>query len=51
MSDRAKKSFKKYIQAHKEQKDCKDPCIKNVRSDRFCFECGSDMLEPFLKNL
>ena len=43
-----KESFKAYLKAGKEVKECKDPCIKNGRSDRYCLECGNEILKPIL---
>ena len=51
-SDKKKKfkeSFKMYMKAGKEEKDCKDPCLKNGKSDRYCLECANEMMGDLLK--
>lgn len=45
-----RKSFKAYLDAGKEVNDCKDPCIKNGRSDRYCLECANAMMFPIIEN-
>jgi hypothetical protein len=50
-SDKKKKfkeSFKRYMNAGKEKKDCKDPCLKNGKSDRYCLECANDIMGDLL---
>jgi hypothetical protein len=36
-------SFRRYLNAGKQQKDCKEPCLKNGKSDRYCLECADDI--------
>lgn len=46
-SDKKKKlkeSFKRYMDAGKERKDCKNPCLKNGKSDRYCLKCANEIL-------
>ena len=49
MSERAKKSFKKYLKVSHEIKQCDDPCLKNGLSDRYCLSCANEILEPFFE--
>lgn len=43
-----KESFKKYRKAGTETKDCKDPCLKNGRADRYCLKCANEIMNPIL---
>lgn len=50
-SDKKKKfkeSFKRYLSAEGEKKDCKEPCLKNGKSDRYCLECANEMMSGLL---
>jgi hypothetical protein len=42
--EQLKDSFKRYAEASSEKKDCKEPCLKNGKSDRYCLECANDIL-------
>lgn len=46
--ERFKQSFKKYLDAGKETKNCNDPCIKNGRSDRYCLDCSNEIMRPII---
>lgn len=49
-SDKKKKykeSFKRYMNAEKE---CKDPCLKNGKSDRYCLDCANEIMGDLLPN-
>lgn len=43
-----KESFKKYLNASIETKDCEDACLKNGRADRYCLKCANEMMNPIL---
>lgn len=43
-----KEAFNKYKAAREEKKECKDPCIKNGRSDQFCLKCGEEIIKPLI---
>lgn len=43
-----KESFKRYMNASKEEKECKDPCLKNGKSDRYCIDCSIEMIGDLL---
>ena len=52
-SDKKKKfkhSFKKYLKAGNEYKNCEEPCVKNGRSDRYCFDCANEMMSPIIED-
>lgn len=46
-----KESFGNYLKSSNEVKDCKDPCIKNGRSDIYCFECSNEMMSPIIDKI
>ena len=46
--EKIKLSFKRYIKASNEKKQCKEPCIKNGKADRYCYACASEILEPII---
>jgi hypothetical protein len=43
-----KTAFRRYLEASEEEKDCKDPCLKNNKSDRFCLECANEIINPLI---
>lgn len=45
-----KHSFKKYLKAGNEYKNCEEPCVKNGRSDRYCFDCANEMMSPIIED-
>ncbi len=43
-----KNAFKRYMAAGKQTKNCKDPCLKNGKSDRYCLECANEIMGDLL---
>ncbi len=44
-----KNAFKRYMAARKQTKDCKDPCKKNGKSDRYCLDCANEIMGLLVK--